>query len=106
MEQLDELSKIAKTQNIAHGNPHSETLAFRPKENLPPASSRYVPYAPAQNAPKTFIRYYCCSQEGHSTGRCNELIEDQNKKWVIRQGLNYLYPNWEIVPTDGKLSPK
>ncbi|MBW0546534.1 hypothetical protein O181_086249, partial [Austropuccinia psidii MF-1] len=44
--------------------------------------------------------------EGHSTGRCNELIEDQNNKWVIRQGFHYLYPNWARIPTDGKLSPK
>ncbi|MBW0529162.1 hypothetical protein O181_068877 [Austropuccinia psidii MF-1] len=101
MEQLDELSKIAKPQKIAYVNPQAENSGFRQKENLPPASSRYVPYAP-----KTFVRGYQSSEEGHSTGRCNELIEDQNKKWVIRQGVNYLYPNWARVVTDGKLSPK
>ncbi|MBW0491879.1 hypothetical protein O181_031594, partial [Austropuccinia psidii MF-1] len=106
MEQLDEQSKIAKPQKIAYANPQAETSGFRPKENLPPASSRYVPYAPAQNAPKPSVRCYYCSEEGHSTGRCNELIEDQNKKWVIRQGFNYLYSNWAGIPTDGKLSPK
>ncbi|MBW0567841.1 hypothetical protein O181_107556 [Austropuccinia psidii MF-1] len=76
------------------------------KENLPPASSRYVPYAPAHNAPKPVVRCYYCSEEGHSTGRCNEIIKDQNKKWVIRQGFSYLYPNWARIPTNGKLSPK
>ncbi|MBW0541521.1 hypothetical protein O181_081236, partial [Austropuccinia psidii MF-1] len=70
------------------------------------ASSRYVPYAPARNSPKPFVRCYYCSEEGHSTGRCNEHIKDQNKKWVIRKGFNYLYPNWARIPTDGKLSPK
>ncbi|MBW0556245.1 hypothetical protein O181_095960 [Austropuccinia psidii MF-1] len=106
MEQLDELSKISKPQKIAYANPQAKTPGFRPKENLPPASSRYVPYALAQNAPKPFVRCYCCSEEGHSTGIFNELIEDQNKKWVIRQGFKYLYPNWARIPTDGKLSPK
>ncbi|MBW0570605.1 hypothetical protein O181_110320 [Austropuccinia psidii MF-1] len=106
MEQLDELSKIAKPQKIAYANPQAENSGFRPKENLPPASSRYVPYAPAQNAPKQFVRCYYCSEEGHSTRRFNELIEDQNKKWVIRQGFNYLYPNWARISTDGELSPK
>ncbi|MBW0498406.1 hypothetical protein O181_038121 [Austropuccinia psidii MF-1] len=106
MEQLDELSKIAKPQKMDYANPQAGNLGVRPKENLPPASSRYVPYAPAQNAPKQFVRCYYCSAEGHSTGRCNELIEDQNKNWVIRQEFNYLYPNWARVPADGKLSPK
>ncbi|MBW0555715.1 hypothetical protein O181_095430 [Austropuccinia psidii MF-1] len=45
-------------------------------------------------------------EEGHSVGRCSELVEDQNKKWVIRQGFNYLYPNWERVPNDRKFPRK
>ncbi|MBW0553817.1 hypothetical protein O181_093532 [Austropuccinia psidii MF-1] len=45
-------------------------------------------------------------EEGHSIGRCSELVEDQNQKWVIRQGFNYLYPKWERVPNDGKFPPK
>ncbi|MBW0564083.1 hypothetical protein O181_103798 [Austropuccinia psidii MF-1] len=83
-----------------------DDLRFRPKENLPPASSRYVPYAPAQNAPKPFARFYYCSEEGHFTGGCNELFEDKNKKWYIRQRFNYLYTNWEIASTVQKLSPE
>ncbi|MBW0528201.1 hypothetical protein O181_067916 [Austropuccinia psidii MF-1] len=58
MEQLDELSKISKPQKIAYPKPQAENSGFRPKENLPPASPRYVPYAPAQNAPKPFVRCY------------------------------------------------
>ncbi|MBW0526539.1 hypothetical protein O181_066254 [Austropuccinia psidii MF-1] len=106
MEQLDEVSKSAKPQKVAYANPQAENLGLRPKENLPPESSRYVPYAPAQNAPKTFVRCYYCLEEGHYTGRFSKLIEDQNKKWVIIKGLNYLYANWERIPTGGKLSPK
>ncbi|MBW0546816.1 hypothetical protein O181_086531 [Austropuccinia psidii MF-1] len=45
-------------------------------------------------------------EEGHSVGRCSELVEDQNKKWVVRQGFNYLCPNWQRVPNDGKFPPK
>ncbi|MBW0511354.1 hypothetical protein O181_051069 [Austropuccinia psidii MF-1] len=89
MEQLDELSYIAKPQKIAYANPQAENSGLRPKTNLPPASSSYVPYAPAQNAPKPFVRCYYCSEEGHFTERCNELIEDQKKKWVRRQVFNY-----------------
>ncbi|MBW0575311.1 hypothetical protein O181_115026 [Austropuccinia psidii MF-1] len=106
MEQLDELTEIAKPQKVSYANPQAENSGVAQKENLSPASSRYVPYAPAQNEPKLFVRCYYGSEEGHSTGGCNELIEDQNEKWVIRQGFNYLYLNWERVPTDGKLSPK
>ncbi|MBW0489656.1 hypothetical protein O181_029371 [Austropuccinia psidii MF-1] len=106
MEQLDELSRIPKPQKIAYSNTQEGNSRLIPKENLPPASSKYVPYVPAQNAPKPFFRCYDFSEEGNSTGRCNELIEYQNKKWAIRQGFNYLYPNWARAPTDVKLSPK
>ncbi|MBW0583843.1 hypothetical protein O181_123558 [Austropuccinia psidii MF-1] len=44
--------------------------------------------------------------KGHSVNRCNYLFEDQNKKWVSRQGGGFLYPNWQRVPTDGKVAPK
>ncbi|MBW0468349.1 hypothetical protein O181_008064 [Austropuccinia psidii MF-1] len=60
LEQMDELSKISQPQNIAYSNPQAEYSEFRLKENLPPTSSRYVPYAPAQNAPKPFVRRYYC----------------------------------------------
>ncbi|MBW0548799.1 hypothetical protein O181_088514 [Austropuccinia psidii MF-1] len=97
-------TKTVNNESITKEN--NVTLKIQTKGNLPPASSRYVPYEPAQNAPKPFVRCYYCSEEGHSTGRCNELIEDQNNKLIIRQRFNYLYPNWERVPTDDKLSPK
>ncbi|MBW0521779.1 hypothetical protein O181_061494 [Austropuccinia psidii MF-1] len=100
------MCQISKPQKIAYANSQAENSGFRPKENLPPASSRYGPYAPAQKAPKPFVRCYYCSEEGHSTGRCNEHIEGQTKKWFIRQGFNYLHPDWARIPTDGKLSPK
>ncbi|MBW0586826.1 hypothetical protein O181_126541 [Austropuccinia psidii MF-1] len=45
-------------------------------------------------------------QEGHSVNRCNYLFEDQNKKWVSRQEGGFLFPNWQRVPTDGKIAPK
>ncbi|MBW0547664.1 hypothetical protein O181_087379 [Austropuccinia psidii MF-1] len=76
MEQLDELSQIAKPQKIPYANTQAEISGFRPKESLPPASSRYVSYEPAQNAPKPFVRCYYFSEERNSTGRCNEHIED------------------------------
>ncbi|MBW0541707.1 hypothetical protein O181_081422 [Austropuccinia psidii MF-1] len=54
---------------------------------------------------KTGQCYYCL-EEGYSVNRCNYLFDDQNKKWVSRQGGGFLFPNWQRVPTDGKTSPK
>ncbi|MBW0569804.1 hypothetical protein O181_109519 [Austropuccinia psidii MF-1] len=45
-------------------------------------------------------------EEGHSVGRCTELVDNRNKKWVIRQAFNYLFLNWERVPNDGRFPPK
>ncbi|MBW0525102.1 hypothetical protein O181_064817 [Austropuccinia psidii MF-1] len=73
---------------------------------LPPFSQRHVPYAPAQNIPKPYVKSYYCLEEGQSFNRCNYLFEDQNKKWVSRQGGGFLFPNWQRVPTDRKISPK
>ncbi|MBW0512213.1 hypothetical protein O181_051928 [Austropuccinia psidii MF-1] len=79
---------------------------FRPKDNFSPQPNKSVPYVTANNVPNFTVKFYYFSEEGHSTGRCNEFIEDQHKKWALRQGLNYLYPNWERVPNDGKFSPE
>ncbi|MBW0477089.1 hypothetical protein O181_016804 [Austropuccinia psidii MF-1] len=106
MNQLNELTSVATPKNKIINNPQQNNQGFRPKDNFPPSPNRSVPYVPAQNVPKFTVKCYYFSKEGHSTGRCNGLIEDQNKKWVIRQGFNYLYPNWERVPNYGKFSPK
>ncbi|MBW0462495.1 hypothetical protein O181_002210 [Austropuccinia psidii MF-1] len=87
-------------------NPHSRNPNFRTRENFAPPPTRNFPYAPPHNAPKPSVKCFVFSEEVHSTGRCHDIIDNQNKKWVIRKGFNYLYPNCERVPIDGKFSPK
>ncbi|MBW0570624.1 hypothetical protein O181_110339 [Austropuccinia psidii MF-1] len=106
MDQLNELTNLATPQKTMINSPQSNNQGFRPRDNVSPPPNRSVPYVPAQNVPKFTVKCYYCMEEGHSVGRCTELVDDQNKKWVIRQGFNYLYPNWERVPNDGKYPPK
>ncbi|MBW0466602.1 hypothetical protein O181_006317 [Austropuccinia psidii MF-1] len=106
MKQLNGLTNVTKHQKKIINNPHSKNKYFRPRENFAPPPKRIFTYAPAENAPKTFLKCYYCSEEGHSTRGCTELIEDQNKKWVIRKGFNNLYPNCKRVLNDEEFSPK
>ncbi|MBW0577413.1 hypothetical protein O181_117128 [Austropuccinia psidii MF-1] len=92
MDQLNELTNVATPQKKIINNPQSNNQGFRPRDNVSPPPNRSVPYVPAQNLPKFTVKCYYCMEEGHSVGRCTELVDDQNKKWVIRQGFNYLYP--------------
>ncbi|MBW0585017.1 hypothetical protein O181_124732 [Austropuccinia psidii MF-1] len=96
----------AENEDNIINNPQSNNQGFRPRDNVSPPPNRSVPYVPAQNVPKLTVKCYYCMEEGHSVGRCTELVDDQNKKWAIRQGFNYLYPNWERVPNDGKFPLK
>ncbi|MBW0487854.1 hypothetical protein O181_027569 [Austropuccinia psidii MF-1] len=106
MTQLEELKSLSKPQMGGDANNQLNNQQFKPRNDLPPFSQRHVPYAPAQNIPKTYVKCYYCLEEGHSVNRCNYLFDDQNKKWVSRQGGGFLFPNWQRVPTDGKISPK
>ncbi|MBW0518862.1 hypothetical protein O181_058577 [Austropuccinia psidii MF-1] len=83
-----------------------ENQSRYPQDNLPPFSQRHIPYTPAQNIPKPYVKFYYCLEEGHSVSRCNHLFEYQNKKWVRIQGNEFLFPNWKRVIKDGKTSPK
>ncbi|MBW0507588.1 hypothetical protein O181_047303 [Austropuccinia psidii MF-1] len=106
MDQLNELTNAATPQKKKINNPQSNNQGFIPRDNVSPPPNRSVNYVPAQNIPKFAVKCYYCMEEGHSVGRCTEIVEDQNKKWAIRQGFNNLYPNWERVPNDGKFPPK
>ncbi|MBW0527282.1 hypothetical protein O181_066997 [Austropuccinia psidii MF-1] len=79
---------------------------FRPKYPVPPISSSYQPYVPAQLAPRQLLTCFYCVEEGNSTVRCNHLTEDLEKKIVLRHGGTYLFPNFEIVPSEGPTSEK
>ncbi|MBW0589558.1 hypothetical protein O181_129273 [Austropuccinia psidii MF-1] len=85
---------------------NSDSTGRIEKNDLPPFSQRHIPYTPAQNIPKPYVKCYYCLEEGYSVNSCNYLFEDHDKKWVNRQGGGFLFPNWQRVPTDGKISPK
>ncbi|MBW0513429.1 hypothetical protein O181_053144 [Austropuccinia psidii MF-1] len=106
MHQLNELTNVATPQKKVTNNPQSSNQVLRPRDNVSPQPNRRVPYVPAQNVPKFTVKCYYFMEEGHSVGRCTELVDDKNKKWVIRKVFNYLYPNWERVPNDGKFPQK
>ncbi|MBW0503265.1 hypothetical protein O181_042980 [Austropuccinia psidii MF-1] len=80
LDQLSELTNVATPQKRIINNPKSKNQGFRLKDNVSPPPNRSVPYVPAHNVPKFTFKCYYCSEEGHSTGRCNDLIEDQKKE--------------------------
>ncbi|MBW0520560.1 hypothetical protein O181_060275 [Austropuccinia psidii MF-1] len=106
MTQLEKLKSLSKPQMGGVTNNQLNNQQFKPRNKLPPLSQRHVPYSPTQNIPKPYVKCYYFLEERHSVNRYNYLLEDQNRKWVSRQGGGFLCPNWQIVPTDGKISPK
>ncbi|MBW0556190.1 hypothetical protein O181_095905 [Austropuccinia psidii MF-1] len=52
MDQLNELTNVAKPQKKIINNPQSNNQGFRPRDNFSPPPNRSVPYIPAQNVPK------------------------------------------------------
>ncbi|MBW0562772.1 hypothetical protein O181_102487 [Austropuccinia psidii MF-1] len=106
IKQIKELTEAVLPQNKTGQVFKQENQARYPKDSLPPFSQRHIPYTPAQNIPKPYVKCYYCLEEGHCVNRCNYLFDDQNKKWVSRQGGGFLFPNWQRIPTDGKIAPK
>ncbi|MBW0576696.1 hypothetical protein O181_116411 [Austropuccinia psidii MF-1] len=106
IKQIKELTEAVLPQNKTEQVLQQENQARYPKDSLPPLSKEHIPYTPAQNIPKPYLKCYYCLKEGHSVHRCNHLFDVQNKKWVSRQGGGFLFPNWQRVPTDGKIAPK
>ncbi|MBW0544317.1 hypothetical protein O181_084032 [Austropuccinia psidii MF-1] len=106
LKQIKDLTEEVLPQNKTGQVFQQENQKRYPKCISPPFSQRHIPYTQAQNIPKPCVKCYYCLEEGHSVNRCNYLFEDQNKKWVSRQGGGFLFPNWQRVPTDGKITPK
>ncbi|MBW0533994.1 hypothetical protein O181_073709 [Austropuccinia psidii MF-1] len=78
----------------------------KPRNPLPPFSSSYQPYIPAQMAPRPPLKCAYCKEEGHSATRCTHLAEDLDKRIVRTQGASYLFPNYQRVPMEGNESVK
>ncbi|MBW0513930.1 hypothetical protein O181_053645 [Austropuccinia psidii MF-1] len=79
---------------------------FRPRYALPPISSSYQPYVPAQMAPRQLLKCYYCLKEGHTSIICSNLTEDLEKGIVLKHGGTYIFPNFQRVPTEGPTSSK
>ncbi|MBW0569062.1 hypothetical protein O181_108777 [Austropuccinia psidii MF-1] len=106
IKQIKELTEAVLPQDKTGQVFKQENQTRYPKDSLLPFSQRHIPYTPAQNIPKPYVKCYYCLEEGHSVNRCNYLFEDQNKKWVSIQGGGVFFPNWQRVPTDGKIASK
>ncbi|MBW0495167.1 hypothetical protein O181_034882 [Austropuccinia psidii MF-1] len=78
----------------------------KPRDPLPPFSSSYQPYIPAQTAPRPPLRCAYCKEEGHLATRCTHLAEDLDKRIVKTQGASYLFSNSQRVPMEGNESVK
>ncbi|MBW0497005.1 hypothetical protein O181_036720 [Austropuccinia psidii MF-1] len=106
MYQLNELTNVATLKNKIANNPQSTNEGFRPRDNVPPPQNRSLPHVPGQNVPRITVKFYHFIKEGRTDGRCTQVVDYINRKWVIRQGFNYSYPNLGTVLHDGKFSPK
>ncbi|MBW0480899.1 hypothetical protein O181_020614 [Austropuccinia psidii MF-1] len=79
---------------------------FRPRYPLPPISSGYQPYVPAQMVPRQPLKGYYFLEGGHSAMRCNHITKDLEKRAVLKCGGIYIFPNFQRVPTEGPKSSK
>ncbi|MBW0539221.1 hypothetical protein O181_078936 [Austropuccinia psidii MF-1] len=57
-------------------------------------------------APRQPLKCYYFLEEGHYTTRCNHLIEELEKRIVLKRGGTYLFPSLQRVPTEGPTSAK
>ncbi|MBW0475620.1 hypothetical protein O181_015335 [Austropuccinia psidii MF-1] len=98
--------KKTKASNNQDQKVMQSSQPFRPRYPLPPISSSYQPYVPAQMAPRQLLKCYYFLEEGHSAIRCNHLTEDLEERIVLKCGGTYLCPNFQRVPTEGPTSAK
>ncbi|MBW0559433.1 hypothetical protein O181_099148 [Austropuccinia psidii MF-1] len=111
LNQLKTLSEAVNTQRRNWNNNQEQRLPqnnqpYSPRNPLPPFSSSYQPYIPAQMAPRPPLRCSYCKKEGHSATRCTHLAGDLDKRIVRTQGESYLFPNYQRVPMEGNESAK
>ncbi|MBW0478747.1 hypothetical protein O181_018462 [Austropuccinia psidii MF-1] len=82
------------------------SLKLRPRYPLPPISSSYKPYLPAQIDPRQPLKCYVSIEERNSAIRCNHITEDLERRAVFKHGGTYLFPNFQRVFTEGPTSAK
>ncbi|MBW0495247.1 hypothetical protein O181_034962 [Austropuccinia psidii MF-1] len=114
LQQLKELSEDVNTpKKVWRDKPNTQVSGigpnaqpFRPRNALAPLPTSHQPYVLEKLYPRPPLNCYYYLENGHSLTRCSYLEEDIDKRIVSRQGLNFLYPNVERVPSEGTKSPK
>ncbi|MBW0469055.1 hypothetical protein O181_008770 [Austropuccinia psidii MF-1] len=101
-----ESQKKTQESNNQDKKSTQKSQPFRPRYPLPPISSSYQPYVPAQIAPRQLIKCYYFLEEGNSAIRCNNLTEDLEKRIALKHGVTYILPNFQRGPTEGPKSAK
>ncbi|MBW0585303.1 hypothetical protein O181_125018 [Austropuccinia psidii MF-1] len=103
LKQVKELTQKIVNQPRRNRNNNQEkrfpqnNQPYRPRNPLPPFSSSYQPYIPAQMAPRPPLKCAYCKEESHSATRCTHLAEDLDRIIVRTQGQSYLFPNYPRV---------
>ncbi|MBW0522132.1 hypothetical protein O181_061847 [Austropuccinia psidii MF-1] len=100
-EVLNQLKTISEAFNPPRRNWNNNKEKIFPQNNhpykqrnpLPPFSSSYQPYIPAQMAPRTQLQCAYCKEEGDLATRCTHLAEDLDRRIVRTQGSSSLFPN-------------
>ncbi|MBW0547222.1 hypothetical protein O181_086937 [Austropuccinia psidii MF-1] len=114
LDQLKELSEAVNSpKKVWKDKPNTQASGlatnaqpFRPRKAQTPLPENYQPYVPEQLYPRPPLKCYYCFENGHSLKICSYLAEDMEKRTVSRQGLNFFYPNFQRVSSEGTKSPK
>ncbi|MBW0504431.1 hypothetical protein O181_044146 [Austropuccinia psidii MF-1] len=113
-EVLNQLKTLSEAVNLPRRNWNNNqeqrfpqnNQPYRPRNPLPPFSSSYQPYIPAQMAPRPPLKCSYCKEEGHIEDSCTHFAEDLDRRIVRTQGESYLFPNYQRVPMEGNESAK
>ncbi|MBW0570789.1 hypothetical protein O181_110504 [Austropuccinia psidii MF-1] len=114
LDQLKELSeavdppkKVWKDKANTQGSGLApNALPFRQRNTQALLPENFQPYASAQLYPRPPLKCHYLFENGHSLTRCSYLAEGMEKRIVSREGLNFFYPNFQRVPSEGIKSPK
>ncbi|MBW0579271.1 hypothetical protein O181_118986 [Austropuccinia psidii MF-1] len=104
---VDPPKKVWKDKSNTQGSglaPNAQP--FRQRNTQAPLPENYQPCTPAQLYPRPPLKCYYIFENGHSLTGCSYLEEDMEKRILSKQGFNFLYPNFQRVPSEGTKSPK
>ncbi|MBW0486803.1 hypothetical protein O181_026518 [Austropuccinia psidii MF-1] len=114
LDQLKELPEAVNTQKkVWKDKPNTQgsglepsTQPLRQRNTQATLPANYLPYFTPQLYPIPPLKCSYCFENGHSLTRCSYLADDIEKFIFSGQGLNFLYPNFQRVPSERTKSPK